>query len=286
MTTELLAEIKRLRTADPNSIGSILDRLFKSGTRVRIPVVESLAAQEMWRVVRLDSRGETVADFSYPPSPECCALARCNDSKQQVFYGGLSLGTCLNEIKDLQDGERVRVGLWRARQGLMYFDTHLDSPNELEYAIFEKLASLFAHEGDRFYGQTSAVTNWVFDQDFGPLCASAIMYPTTLKTAIGENPANFAIRKDYIDAGNMSLFKWFQFEVLGRKESSYVIREVCSGDSELGLVKLDSKLSWTNTPDGKVFIPPMTKVTFMWDGFAWCPDKELDGNSSIREIEA
>jgi len=286
MKINLIEIVQSLKNLNSTEVDNALDSLFKSEYRINIPFLQSLGPQHLWRVVRIESKGEKVADFGYPPKPEYCSLGRCNRVQQQVFYGGVSLGTCINEIKDIQNGERIRVGQWRVNPGYTYFKTNLNSSDSLESRIYSEITSLFAHEGSEFYEQTSSITNWLFNQDFGPFSLSGIGYPSTLKTKKGEYLTNFAFKKEFTDSGYMSLEAWYQYEVVEKRDGSYILREIFRGGDKNGLSNLNDTLLWTETPDDKAFIPPMTSVMFKWDGKFWVPDKELPGNYSTRQIES
>ena len=215
---------------------------------------------------------------------EYCFLYRCNFKNEQVFYGSVSPGTCLNEIKDLQRREHVRLGLWKARREFVYFHTCNEPRNSTEKIVFSELASLFSNEGDQYYEQTAGITDWVFSQEFPNISVSGIAYPSTLPSKNGERPLNFALQKSYVDGGHLSLDGWYQYEVAEKHSDKYVVREICKGASKEGILDFNKELEWVDTPESSVLVPPDTSVKFQWDGNFWIADKDLPGIKTLRNI--
>jgi hypothetical protein len=242
--TEVLRLIERLKQEKNKSeINKILEQLiFVDGRQITTNVRP--ANSQLFRIVKVPTKGECQQDYSYAPKPEWCSKGRCNEEGEQVFYGSSSIATCLNEQKDIEVGDFVRVGRWTITSPLMYisyFNQNIHI-NEIHSLIYELLTELFSNEGDKYYEHTIVLTQMAFELNFyaaqkicGTQKINAITYPSTLKTNKNPIPENIAIKKEFVD-NYMELIACWYYEITGVDNNCYEYKKLASGEVKNGLI--------------------------------------------------
>ncbi len=282
---------KLQKTTNEEELKELLSKLFNQvGFNTHLPYYN--AGLNLWRIVDLPQRGNTVKDFGYPPAPESCRLGRCNKQNQQVFYASQNLGTCLSETKKLENGTQFRAGLWKTKDELRCLDTtQEENTNTKSAKVYKVMNMMFDYIGEEYYLQTSTTTDWVcnelnyeFSISGNPSWIHGIRYPSTLRSCDDKSFTNFALSKQSVDALGLELSEWYHFEVIESTDNSCVVRSIAEGSLSQEGISESNQLKWReNSSTAFITIPRDTKIKFNKEGSVWVSEQAFKGYSPYKE---